>query len=138
MQEAFLRAYRRLGDYRTPDHLAASLRRIVANLGVDHLRRQGRWRTRDLDAPQAAPLADGTAGPGEDLAGREIRERVDEALGTLSPRERMAFTLRHFEGLRIREIGAAMDLAENAVKNHVFRAVRKMRRALEPLKEGAR
>jgi RNA polymerase sigma-70 factor (ECF subfamily) len=47
--------------------------------------------------------------------------------------ERAAFTLRHFEGRTIDEISAALGLKTNAAKHSVFRAVRKMRLALEPL-----
>jgi RNA polymerase sigma-70 factor (ECF subfamily) len=64
---------------------------------------------------------------------REIKDRVAAALEALTPMERAAFTLRHVEGRSIREIGAALGLKSEATKNSVFRAVRKMRLALEPL-----
>jgi RNA polymerase sigma-70 factor (ECF subfamily) len=46
--------------------------------------------------------------------------------------ERSAFVLRHFEGLSIQEIGSALELSTNATKQSLLRAVRKLRRALEP------
>jgi RNA polymerase sigma-70 factor (ECF subfamily) len=56
----------------------------------------------------------------------------------LSAQERTAFVLRHFEGMSIDQIGAALNLAPSATKNSIFRAVQKLRRALEPMVSSAR
>ena len=58
-----------------------------------------------------------------------------EALDGLSPNERTAFVLRHFEGESIEVIGRRLNLGENAAKQAVFRAVHKLRRRLSPLLE---
>ena len=50
----------------------------------------------------------------------------------LSPTERAAFVLRHFEGMRMEEVGRVLECQPGAAKHSVFRAVRKLRRALEP------
>jgi RNA polymerase sigma-70 factor (ECF subfamily) len=60
---------------------------------------------------------------------------VSEGLSHRTPRERLAFTLRHVEGLSIRDVASAMGLKSEAAKNSIFRAVRKMRTVLEPLVE---
>jgi RNA polymerase sigma-70 factor, ECF subfamily len=70
------------------------------------------------------------------LAG-EIGERVDQTLVRLTTLERAAFVLRHIEGMSIHEIGMALGLNTSATKHSIFRAVRKMRVALAPFKEGA-
>jgi len=54
-------------------------------------------------------------------------------MSRLTPGERAAFTLRHLQGLSIREIAETLDMRSNAVKNAIFRAVQKMRRELAPL-----
>jgi len=64
----------------------------------------------------------------------EIERRVQAALSELSPLERAAFTLRHYEGRSIEEIGAALNLGTSAAKHSVFRAVKKLRVALAPLR----
>ena len=64
----------------------------------------------------------------------EIERRVATALAELSPLERAAFTLRHYEGRSIAEIGKTLGLGTSATKHSVFRAVRKLRVALEPLR----
>ena len=56
------------------------------------------------------------------------------ALAALSPLERAAFTLRHYEGRSIDEISAALNLGTSAAKHSVFRAVKKLRLALAPLR----
>jgi RNA polymerase sigma-70 factor (ECF subfamily) len=63
----------------------------------------------------------------------EVQQRVRSALRDLSPLERSAFVLRHFEGMSIEEIGSMLGVRSNAAKHSIFRAVRKMRRALEPI-----
>ena len=62
-----------------------------------------------------------------------VQEKVTATLKELSQQERTAFVLRHFEGQSIEEISSALGLSSNAAKHSIFRAVQKLRRALEPL-----
>ena len=64
---------------------------------------------------------------------RSIQNRVNEALEELSPTQRLAFVLRHWEGMSIREIAEALGAAEGTVKSHLFRAVRTLRVELADL-----
>jgi RNA polymerase sigma-70 factor (ECF subfamily) len=64
-----------------------------------------------------------------------VQERVSSAMAGLSAMERAAFVLRHFEGQSIEDISRALGLKTNAAKHSIFRAVRKMRLALEPFIE---
>jgi RNA polymerase sigma-70 factor (ECF subfamily) len=63
----------------------------------------------------------------------ELRRRIAEAMDELSPTERAAFVLRHFEGMRMEDVGRALECQPGAAKHSVFRAVRKLRQALEPM-----
>ena len=54
-------------------------------------------------------------------------------MNELTTVERTAFVLRHYQNFSIEQIGAALGVGENAAKHSIFRAVRKLRRALEPL-----
>ena len=78
-------------------------------------------------------LVGSVPGPDREVYAAELQEIVLSALECLSPMERSAFVLRHFEGMSIREVGRALGLRANATKHSIFRAVRKMRRALEPV-----
>jgi RNA polymerase sigma-70 factor (ECF subfamily) len=62
----------------------------------------------------------------------QIARLLEPALEQLSEMERVAFTLRHFEGCNVDEIARTLGVQQNAAKHSVFRAVQKLRRALEP------
>jgi RNA polymerase sigma-70 factor (ECF subfamily) len=68
----------------------------------------------------------------------EVRERVTEAMNDLSASERTAFVLRHFEGMCIEDVSRVLGCQPGAAKHSVFRAVQKLRRALEPLASAAK
>lgn len=136
VQESFLRAYRELGRFESRANFGTWLHRIVANCSVDLMRaRQARRdmsRAESLD--EAAPLAAGDqAGPERLARSAEIESRVQEALDRLSPLERTAFTLRHYEGRSTDEIARTLGLGRSAAKHSVFRAVKKLRAVLAPL-----
>jgi RNA polymerase sigma-70 factor (ECF subfamily) len=76
-------------------------------------------------------------GPERLAAGAEVRRRVRTAMARMSVLERSAFTLRHLEGMTTAEIARALDLRGEAAKQSVFRAVRKMREALDDHARGA-
>jgi len=136
VQESFIRAYRQLGRFEARAHFGTWLHRIVANCSVDLIRsRRARYdhaSTDDLGATEQ-PEAEG-ANPERLAASAQIEEKVADAMSSLSPLERAAFTLRHYEGRSIAEIGKTLGLGTSATKHSVFRAVKKLRVALEPLR----
>jgi len=67
------------------------------------------------------------------MQGLEIGERITSALDRLTPRERMIFEMKHYEGLKLRAIGEVLGTTEETVKNSLFRATRKLRAELEGL-----
>jgi RNA polymerase sigma-70 factor (ECF subfamily) len=106
------------------------------NCAIDYMRAKPKRESAEED--ETLERAAGGAGdPGAEqlvLAG-EIGERVRAALTGLSDMERAAFVMRHFHGFSIDEIGRSLGLKTNATKHSIFRAVRKMRLALEPFVE---
>jgi len=68
------------------------------------------------------------------LLSQEMGEQQQFAMHALTPLERTAFLLRHVEDQSTSEIAAALDMAPNAVKQAIFRAVQKLRRRLAPLR----
>src|SRR4051794_14623542 len=141
VQESFLRAYRQLGRFESRANFGTWLYRIVANCSVDLMRaKQARHdQVRGEPLETAADISAPDAPNPERLAeSAEINRRVQDALGGLSPLERAAFTLRHYEGRSIDEIGRTLGLRTSAAKHSVFRAVKKLRQALQPLRTGGR
>lgn len=135
VQESFLRAYRQLGRFEARANFSTWLHRIVANCAVDVMRsRQGRQARLSEPLDEATAVAAAEPNPERLAESAEVKRRVQDALGTLSPLERAAFALRHHEGRSIAEIGRTLGLGTSASKHAVFRAVRKLRAALEPLR----
>jgi RNA polymerase sigma-70 factor (ECF subfamily) len=144
VQESFLRAYRQLGKFDERASFGTWLYRIAANASLDLVRARKR-RSENL-APAGDPDAENPVFnlPSEDptpdrmAMSSEVRQRVMAAMDELSPTERTAFVLRHFEGMRMEEVGQILDCQPGAAKHSVFRAVQKLRRSLEPLVSEAR
>jgi RNA polymerase sigma-70 factor (ECF subfamily) len=64
--------------------------------------------------------------PEQQLFSRELRAHILFALQKLTPRERMVFELRHFQGLKLRTVGEILDTSEASIKNSLFRATKKL------------
>ena len=137
VQETFLRAYSRLDLFEDRANFASWLYRIAANCAYDVLRRRARHAKRFAPADEVEDGADrfdsGDPAPDRLVFGGEVRRKVETVLEGMSAAERSAFVLRHCEGMSIEEIGNALDLDTSATKHSIFRAVKKLRRALAPL-----
>ena len=137
VQESFLKAYRELHRFDRRAQFGTWLYRIAMNTAIDQLRKE---RRRSKSAPLAdleslEPVASSSPGPERLARSAEIGDAVRGVLEELSPRERTAFVLRHYQGCSIAEIGEILDLRTNACKSTIFRAVQKLRAALRPLVE---
>ncbi len=112
------------------------------NCSVDLLRgRPRREQAEETDTlelrgvDQAAVTAPAPASPERLAESAEVGDKVRVAMDRLTALERAVFVLRHFEGYSIEEIGRQLGMRESATKHSVFRAVKKMRLALEPYVE---
>jgi RNA polymerase sigma-70 factor (ECF subfamily) len=146
-QEAFLKIYKNLARFRFECSFYTWMYRVVTNVCLDHLRRRSS-RPED-QAPEYAVNSRGDApatdffdqqqqtgaasNPEQRLMGLEIGQRISSALERLTPRERMVFEMKHYQGLKLRAIGEALGTTEETVKNSLFRATRKLRAQLEGL-----
>ena len=138
-QEAFLRVYRNLPNFRFDCSFHTWLYRIVTNLCLDQMRKRNVRKedsavvaTPEGPMDRMSTIADNAVetDPHRHLFSGELRRRVKDVLSQLTPRERMVFELRHYEGLRLRKIGEILGTSEEAAKNCLFRATQKMRAAL--------
>ncbi len=128
VQETFLRAYKQLDKFNGRCAFGTWLYRICVNCSLDLLRAR-RVRRESNAGPEAVA---NEPGPERLRNSGEIADLLEPALHQLSEMERAAFLLRHCEGCDMEEIGAALGVQPNAAKHSVFRAVQKLRRALEP------
>lgn len=131
VQEAFIKAWRNMDRFRMDASFRSWLHRITVNTGMDYLRKQSRRSEVESPDPGFETL-EGAAWPRHD-AQIDIRREAEAAMATLSETERAALLLRHFEGHSIKEIAQILEMTSDACKQAIFRAVRKMRAALQPL-----
>jgi RNA polymerase sigma-70 factor, ECF subfamily len=141
-QEAFLRVYRSLHTFRFDCSFHTWLYRIVTNLCLDHLRKRKVRKQEStlidkfegpVDRMEILPEQRVEGDPQRHLISRELNARIIAALNSLTPRERLVFEMRHYQGMRLRAIGEALGTTEEAAKNCLFRATQKMRAALGDL-----
>jgi RNA polymerase sigma-70 factor (ECF subfamily) len=145
VQEAFLRGFQKLGQFAARSNFGTWVYRIAANYAIDRMRQRQKEdarrevpRTEDQDGMADDPLSrvkDESPTPERLTQSIELRKQMEQALATLSEAERTAFVMRHWEGCGIEEIAAVLKSSSNATKNTVFRAVQKLRLALQPFVE---
>jgi RNA polymerase sigma-70 factor (ECF subfamily) len=141
VQEALFNAYRHLPDFDGRSSFKTWLHRIAVNAALEQLRRNSRHAANDIAAggddadddfllrtPSDAPS------PEEHALGSEIGAHVDANLERMTVIERAAFLLRHAEGHSIEEIAQTLSMNISASKQAIFRAVRKLRGSLQPLR----
>jgi RNA polymerase sigma-70 factor (ECF subfamily) len=150
VQQVFIKAFEAAPRFRGEAQVSTWLYRIAVNacletrrrhrtVGIDDLNPAGQddalagrvtSTTASRGGTKSNPAMAGVDWDANPLAAAErsaTRERIEHALDRLSPSQRLAFVLRHWEGMSIREISEALEAAEGTVKSHLFRAVRALR-----------
>jgi RNA polymerase sigma-70 factor, ECF subfamily len=143
-QEAFLKAYRYIGNFRFECSFYTWIYRIVTNLCLDQLRRRKTRREDhavvvdrtgdEIDLLASVSDDRSFSNPARELDRKVLGEQIQAALGKLTPRERMVFELKHYQGLRLRTIGEMLSTTEETAKNTLFRATKKLRTHLAELR----
>jgi RNA polymerase sigma-70 factor (ECF subfamily) len=132
VQEAFIKAWRNIGNFRMQSSFRSWLHRITVNAAMDHLRKRARHQRHETGELYWETLEHGSITPRPDVQ-IDVHDQTRAAMMKLSETERAALMLRHFEGHSIKEIARILNLTTGACKQTVFRAVKKMRVELEPL-----
>ncbi|HTL70214.1 MAG TPA: RNA polymerase sigma factor [Candidatus Eisenbacteria bacterium] len=137
-QEAFVKAYRSLSDFKVQSRFYTWFYRILLNTCKDHLRKKKvrgfvrLWTGRtDEDEAELPDAPDDAPDAAETLMGRELSAEIQKALESLPLQQRTAFALRYYEGLSVLETAESMDLSEGAVKAHLWQAGQKMKKILD-------
>jgi RNA polymerase sigma-70 factor (ECF subfamily) len=142
VQDAFLHAWRALDRFDEQAELSTWLYRITINAAIDLRRERRRREARSGPVPEdfdgQSTLTSSSADPHRQAYWREMADRAQDAISDLPEAERTAILLRHFEGCSIAEIARVLGGGENAAKQAVFRAVRKLRAVLGPMMEISR
>jgi len=137
-QEVFLRAFRALRSWHGRARFSAWLHRIAVNVSLDFVRRRARqrWLTESFEEiePSALQALEARNAPADQprrqAYAKQLRHEILCAVQRLPSRQRRCFVLRHGHECSIREIAAVLSISEGAVKRHLHRATRKLRRVL--------
>jgi RNA polymerase sigma-70 factor, ECF subfamily len=139
-QEAWIKAWQRLGQFQQESSFTTWVTRIVINLSLDQLRRQKRFAAQSVEeldeesggVERQMPVVMGNPTAGLEQA--ELRKRIDEAMGRLSVEHRTALVLLEFEELEYKEIAKRMKCSLGTVMSRIFYARRKLAALLRDLK----
>jgi RNA polymerase sigma-70 factor (ECF subfamily) len=139
-QEVFLRVYKGLPKFQYKSEFSTWIYRITTNVCLSHRSRRNRNLHTSLDQslnnedgqPHALKdtLSD-TVTADQQTHDAEIALRVEQALKTLSPRQRMVFTMKHYEGYKLKEIAEMLRCNEGTVKKYLFEATARLRKQLK-------
>lgn len=136
-QEVWLKAYQALRSFRSDSSFYTWLRRITINAFLNHrrsslFRRGGETTTVQLVQIDSETSLESRSTSPENIYNKVLFESVVEALAELTPSQRLAFLLRHYEGMSYEEIANAMNCSTGTVKKGVSRAIVKLRARLAP------
>ena len=138
-QEVFIRVYRGLKHFKMQSEFSTWLHRITINVCLTHRTRRKKYIHVHLDGD---PDGDELETHGVELRSQdeatdqhsmnaETRQHVQDALEKLSPKQRLVFTLKHYEGYKLREIATMMKCTEGTVKRYLFLATQQLRNRLK-------
>ncbi len=122
-QEAFLRAYARLGSYNNTKPFKTWLFAIASHHCIDRLRKRRLiWLSLDATLPPHPALSDSRPGPEESAVQSERQEMVQQMLSTLKPKDRIMVVLRYWYDHSYEEIAEVTGASVSAVKSRLHRA----------------
>ena len=141
-QDAFIRAYQGLSNFKSQCQFYSWLYRITVNLCIDFLRKKSRsevmvYESEDSDELPMANFPDlRSVSPAKAAENKELRTQIRKAIRQLPPKQRQIFILRHWDGLSLKDIATVVGRSDGTVKAHLFHAHRNLRKHLQPyLKE---
>ncbi len=139
-QEVFIRVFKGLKKFNFKSEFSTWLYRIVVNVCLTHKTRSSRREfvsihpeSEDENMNRGIEIEDNQSVPDRAVTSMEISEHINMALETLSPRQKMIFILKHYEGYKLKEIAEMLRCGEGTIKKYLFEAVRKMRTQLADL-----
>jgi RNA polymerase sigma-70 factor (ECF subfamily) len=141
LQETFSRVFEKRAAFRGDSKFSTWLWRIALNLCYDELRRQQRHPAAHEEQMEAVLRVHGidSMTPRGHVQQLEEAELVREALMQLAENYRSVLVLRHYEGLKLREIAQVLEIPEGTVNSRMAEALSQLTRILEPqIKSGPR
>ena len=132
-QEVFLKAYKNIESFRMESSFYTWLYRIMVNAFLNHQRKEEKITIQESSRELPNPVESISAQPQPDT---EVSERINQILMALPKQQKTVFILKHFQGLKIREISDMMNISSGTIKKYLFRAMEKMRFGLKEYQYG--
>jgi RNA polymerase sigma-70 factor (ECF subfamily) len=141
-QEVFIRVYRGLKNFRFQSEFSTWLFRITTNVCLtyksrskDHLKVSvdNEFYDEEIEFTKKEELVYDDSSPEKISSSKDLGEIVNSAVESLSPKQKMTFILKHYEGYKIREIAEMMNCKEGTVKKYLFDAIKNLRKKLSPV-----
>lgn len=141
-QEAFIKAYRNLDGFQGSSSFYTWIYRITVNLAIDHLRKRGRYHSVDYD-DRIGRNDDEVAGdgsilpsrldtnPSKNLIRRELADKMEAALATLSEKHRTILLMREVDGMSYEDMAEVLGISKGTVMSRLHHARKNMQQALE-------
>ncbi len=148
-QTAFIKLYKHIIDSGKEIAVFPWLRKVIINLCLDSkksrkwllffknaLRPNDSFNEKGKDSVPFDKIQDMRLSPEHSFLNKELKSHIDLLVDELPGQQRAVFYMKHFEGLKVKDIAQLLDVSEGQVKSQLFRAVRKLRKGLEDFYEG--
>ena len=141
-QEVFIRVYRGIKNFKFQSEFSTWLFRITTNVCLTYKSRSKEHLRvsidKDFDDEEneyntTKELVYDGSSPEEISSGANLGDIVNAAVESLSPKQKMTFVLKHYEGYKIREIAEMLNCKEGTVKKYLFDATNNLRKKLSPV-----
>jgi RNA polymerase sigma-70 factor (ECF subfamily) len=136
-QEVFMKVYRSLSKFRRDAKMSSWLYQITVNASIDSLRRKSSKPQKSIEEFEQAPIMESllsnapqNSDPVRSAESSQIQQKISQALLKLTPKERSAFIMCHYNGLKMKETAEILNVTIGTVKSLMFRAIRKLRKEL--------
>lgn len=140
-QEVFIRVYRGIKKFEMKSEFSTWLYRIVTNVCLTYRSKSRKYLhvsideqfEHETDEKNKFELIDDEIDPDGLITNKDIGEFINDAVESLSSKQKMTFILKHYEGYKIREIAEMLNCKEGTIKKYLFDAIRNLRKKLEPI-----
>ena len=142
-QEVFLRVFKGIKKFRFESEFSTWLYRIATNVCISYQNKIKKHKVESLDIEISGDEYDSISSPVDFISGdqnsdlralnSDVNKFIIKAMDTLPPKQKLAFSLKHTQGYKIKEIAVMMDCKEGTIKRYLFNATNKLREILSPV-----
>ncbi len=129
VQEVFMRFWKKRETIKINTSLKAYLRRAVVNTALNHLQKNRRHPTDDLD--KLPEISSNKNSAQDNLQAAELKSDIQNAIATLPKKCRMVFMLSRYEQMTYKQIAESLQISVNTVENHISKALKIMKGELK-------